>query len=219
MATKPVPLVNTDDIRKQRILKNATESPEYNALANYLMTRRAMPELNTSALLGDTRGRTEYPSGFGKSDVPSRGRISLNWRIPEDQATSTMTHEMTHAAHNEWGKQMFDISRRLRSNPETVTDDERRFYDAYDKIFGAAGPVKGVAGMVNSFAPGWGKSEARYRASNEEVLPFGVGNMQAFPGTYIAPPHVDTTAATEAVILNELATRAQLPAYNKLRGR
>lgn len=218
MATKSRLYPNDDNVRKQRILKNATDSPEYRALADYLMTRRAMPELNTVAPLGDTRGQMEYP-GWGTSDVPSRGRLSINWRIPEDRATSTLTHEMTHAAHRQWGEQMLDISRRLRSNPETVTDDERRFYDAYDKIFGTAGPVKGIAGMVNSFAPSWGKSEAGYRASNDEVLPFGVGNMQAFPGTYAAPPHVDASAATEAMILNELAVRASRPTYNKLRGR
>jgi hypothetical protein len=219
MATKPGSLVYTDDIRKQRILKNATDSPEYNALAEYLMSRRAMPEMDFSAALGDTRGRMEYPSGFGKSDVPSRGRLSLNWRIPEDRANSTISHEMTHAAHNEWGKQMFDISRKLRRNPETVTTEERQFYDAYQKIFGTANPNSGIAKLVEGISPSWGKSEARYRASNEEVLPFGVGNVQRIPGTYTAPAHIDTTAATEAMILNELATRAQLPVYNKLRGR
>jgi hypothetical protein len=217
MATKS--LVNTDDIRKQNILKNATDSPEYNALSEYMMSRRAMPEMDFNAALGDTRGRTEYPSGFGKSDVPSRGRLSLNWRIPEDRANSTLIHEMTHAAQNEWAKQMYDIFIKLRSNPETVTTEERQFYDAYQKTFGTVNPNSGIAKFVEGISPSWGKSEERYRASNEEVLPFGVGNMQRIPGTYTAPAHIDATAATEAMILNNLAYRAQLPAYNKLRGR
>ena len=213
-------LADFENRRKQRILKAATSSPEYTALADYLMSRRAMPEVQTRAPLGDdTKGEMEYPTGWGSTDVPSRGRLSLNWRLPEDNATATFSHEMTHAAHRQWGQQMLDISRRMRENPSTVTQEERQFYDAYGKVFGRANPDSGIANFVNRLAPEWGKSKADYRASNNEVLPFGVGNMQAIPGSYKAPAHIDATAATEAMILNELATRSNLPNYNKLRGR
>jgi len=207
----------TPDVRKQRILKAASESPEYQQLSNYLISRRAMPEMNMSAALGEgTNGEFAYPGLFVK-DVPDRGKLSINWRIPEDGATRTLTHEMTHAAHRQWGEQYLEISRKIRNAPDTVTPDERRLYDAYSKFYG-----DGAYGVdaLKALAPAWGKEEDAYRASNDEIRPFGVGNMQQQnTPTRSAPPHVDATAATEAMILNELATRVQAPNYNRMRTR
>ena len=208
MATTPW----TPDIRKQRILKNASDSPEYQALANYLMMRRAMPQLNTSAPLGDsTNGVFVTPGIFGDKDIPNRGLLELNWRNNENDSTRTMSHEMTHAAHRQWGNQYLEISRKLRSDPSSVTPDERRLYDAYDKIFGVEkGTNKGVGGLLSRLSPDWAKEEQDYRSTSEEFHPFGVGNVQTqSQATRQAPPHVDATAATEAMILNELATRVQ----------
>ena len=91
-----------------KILQAASDNPEYQAIANYLMSRRAMPDFNLDYMPGKY-GKFTSPGLFSSGKIPERGIVSFNesarqWD-PKSMAP-TASHEMTHAAEKQLIKQL-----------------------------------------------------------------------------------------------------------------
>lgn len=189
-----------------KILQEASNNPAYQSIANYLMSRRAMPDFNLGYMPG-TYGKFISPGLFSSSQIPERGIISFNessktWN-PSSMA-STATHEMTHAAEKQLIKQYYEINKK-----QSKTELEKQFLDNFQKIIGSSEPQ--ISNWIKKVSPDFAKKESDYRSTSKEGLSFGVENS-AYPDSESnrnAPPHVDPTIATVFNLLLEQAQRVQ----------
>jgi len=175
-------------------MKKAGAVPEYQQMMDYLMSRRAIPEMRTRWLGEAMGGMFQY-----NGDIPSRGRITTN----EGAGVNTLVHEVTHATERQMANQYFEDT---RSKNILFQPGSTQFSEAFNKIRFA--PEKEV--MANVMAPEWSKKYKDYRSTFGEATAFGVANSVA-PKTddfrQLAPAHVDATMATEFLILLDLAKR------------
>lgn len=190
-----------------KILQKASENPEYQTLANYLMSRRAMPQMQREYLGENTFGSFVTPGLFSSGNVPDRGILKLN-RFSEYQNPSdvvpTVSHEMTHAAERQMIRQYYEIkAKRDRSELET------QFMNNFQKIIGSSKPE--IANWLKSVAPEYAKQGEGYRSTSTEGLAFGLQNA-AYANTgsqRYAPEHIDPTIATSLMLLLDQAQRVQ----------
>lgn len=212
-----------------KLLKSVQGTPLYQQLADYLMARRAMPEIK-SGYLGEGVNGNFSRNTFAGGDLPRHGQITLSDRgLFQDMVDNThdsartLTHEMNHAADSQMSNHYYELKRKPNKTPE-----EERFVKAYDKL--VVGLVPNEKGeykygrreteLANRIAPEWTRENEKYRASGDELPAFGVGNS-AFPSKYAtgleSPPHLDSSLAQERSILLDAAMRAQRQA--KILGR
>ena len=185
-----------------KILQAASNNPAYQAIADYLMSRRAIPEMQ----VGGTQhyGSFSTPGLFSGNSVPDRGLIKITGsahHADPNLVAPTMTHESTHAAERQMIKQYYE----LKDKPNK-TDLEKQFLGNFQKIIGAQEPE--ITKWINKVAPGFNDS---YRTRSNEALAFGVENA-AFPNApsnYQAPAHVDPTIATQFQLLLDQAQKVQ----------
>jgi len=103
-----------------KILQKASDNPEYQTLANYLMSRRSMPQMQREFLGDNTFGSFVTPGLFSSGKVPDRGILKIN-RFSEYQdpntVVPTVTHEMTHAAERQLIKQYYEVkAKKIKMN-------------------------------------------------------------------------------------------------------
>ena len=190
-----------------KILQKASENPEYQTLANYLMSRRAMPQMQREYLGDNTFGSFVTPGLFSSGKVPDRGILKLNqfseYQNPSD-VVPTVSHEMTHAAERQMIRQYYEIkAKRDRSELET------QFMNNFQKIIGSSKPE--IANWLKSVAPEYAKQGEGYRSTSTEGLAFGLQNA-AYANTgsqRFAPEHIDPTIATSLMLLLDQAQRVQ----------
>jgi hypothetical protein len=186
------------------ILKLASENPDYQSIANYLMSRRAFPEIGYMAGPSKSYGTFTAPSLFGNPNIPERGRISLpintNTTNPQD-VVPTVLHELTHATQTQLYKQYNEIK-----NKKEKTDLDKQFMENFDKIMGAK-PTEQIA----KFSPEFAKNKVDYRSRGDEALSFALENAN-YPNQvsgWNVPANVDPTLATQIMLLLEQAQRTQ----------
>jgi hypothetical protein len=182
-----------------KILSGLQNSPEVLAIQDYLRRSGATVPISMGDLPASVAGRFSQisPSGaFEKSIVLDR---YLSARDPK-QASGTLAHELTHAA---------DIQLNTQFNESSNT----QFLDAYKKLvetpkhFGTP-KLDQRAASAAILAPTWAATNSDYRSTGEELPGFGIGNsILAGSSTDPSPPHVDSTMATEFMILLDLALR------------
>jgi hypothetical protein len=189
-----------------RALQLASENPEYQALANYLISRRSFPEIQYKPNFSQTYGSFTSPGLFGLP-MPERGILKIN---ADPQSTNpenvipTLTHEMTHATHRQLDKQYSELLQK-----KNKTDIEKQFMDNYEKIIGWREPE--IGNQLKQIAPEFREKKSNYRSSSREALAFGLENS-VFPENLFAskaPAHVDPTMATQLMLLLEQAQRVQ----------
>jgi hypothetical protein len=189
-----------------RVLQLASDNPEYQALSNYLMSRRAFPEIQYRPDFSGTYGSFSQP-GLFNSPVPNTGLVKLNANPESTGAqymTPTLTHELTHAAQRQ-----LDYQYRELQNKKNKSDLEKQFVDNYEKIIGYRTPE--ISNQIKQLAPQFLQDKGDYRASTGEALAFGLENS-AYPKNDFsskAPSHVDPTLATQLMLLLEQAQRVQ----------
>lgn len=181
------------------ILKKASENPEYQAIVNYLMSRRQMPEMTYGGNPKDF-GQFQYPSLF--SDVGSRGRLYMNPNAaganPADTAP-VLQHEMTHGAFQQLYNQVREIK-----NQKSKSELEKQFLDNFDKVFTKAPQ------QIQALNPEWAKKNNSYRSRTDEAMAFGVANASnPQKADWTAPSHIDPTLATQFMLLLDQAQRIQ----------
>ena len=160
------------------------------ALLNYLTLADKLPSFAYSNSLGpEING--EYK--------PSENAIYIASGNPVPEQRRTAVHELTHAADDAMYRQTKQAS--------------QQFADAYAKLIykygrGVAPSEFNATALAKRIAPAWQQENSSYRASNLEIPAFGVGNHSSpLPVANPAPSHIDATAATEFMILLDLAVR------------
>lgn len=182
----------------EKLKESAKSIPAYNNLVEYLTQQKAMPTIEKSYL---------SPGTNGQFNLDER-KLSLNREFETrdgftPKALQTLIHELTHATALPLAQQ-FAAQQREGNN----------FTDAYKKLmFGRQGSAYRYprTEMVDKMAPGWGPQKEAYRASQDELSAFALGNA-AGPiapqnNSNAAPAHIDPTLATEFEILLDLAKR------------
>jgi hypothetical protein len=199
-----------DKIRLMRQI--ASEQPQYQELADYLMARSAMPPVKEGYLPGDANAEYSRNTMFGR-ELPATGEVTINYGSNDP---NSLIHELTHAAHYQMGRQ-------YRQEGAKDAEAKQRFKDAYDRLLrtneqglvGFAAPtVFQTEAMASRLAPDWTKKNSRYRSSVSELPAFAMGNQ----GAKGAPAHVDPTLSTEFRVLLDMALRdAQANPYKTTR--
>lgn len=185
----------TDPI--QTLHAQGQKIPEYQQMMEYLMVRRQVPEMRTP--LNPYSG-TQGLFQFG-GDLQSRGRISIR----ADQDVNSLVHEITHATERQMMKQYVD--EKYGTNPITgfrTQVNKTQFTDAYEKL-----NAQTLMRLVN---PNWKEQAKEYRSTTPEARAFAMENAisPTVPDPITrGPAHVDSTLATEFLILLDLATRAE----------
>jgi hypothetical protein len=176
------------------LMKKAGEIPEYQQMMDYLMARRAVPEARTQWLGTGAGGLFQF-GGY----LPNRGRITVS----EGQETDTLVHEVTHAAERQMGQQYHEDKVAKRDFLGFIQPNSTQFTDAYDKI--------NVQQLMSTLSPDWTARASSYRSTTPEARAFAMENVTnpALDPTSItrAPAHIDSTLATEFLILLDLAKR------------
>lgn len=188
----------------QALLRKTAAAPEYGSLVDYLAARRMMPPINFSGLTG---GKFTH-NGVVGNELPATGVVTVGRFVDP----STVVHELTHAADRQMRLQYSE----LKNKRGSLTPEEKRFMDAYEKLvetpmsFTQRGELKRV-GMAAQLDPKWRDAEGSYRASQSELPAWGMASAVTPARTrdYGAPPHLDPTMASEFQILMDLARRAQ----------
>ena len=188
----------------------AGQNPVYNDILQYLMLRQSVPKVSEGVIGEDTYG--SFTPG------PEGGQVKLSWRMQDppsrNRALATLLHETTHAADRSMSDQALEAYQ--KSGWEELPPEDQQYLDAYNKLrygFEVRRDTKGKnprQDLVEALAQSWAAKEKDYRATDREISAFGVENM-AGPhsvSSWRAPDHVDATAATETMILLDLATKA-----------
>lgn len=206
-AKKPVRMESRDPAYD--LMELTGKRPEYRQMMDYLMARRAVPEVQLRYLGDSLHGVFEHPGAAVTSYKAAgpNGRIS----VADYQSQNTLIHETAHAAD----RQMAIQYSREKYHGESPTG-RTPFTDAYEKFIYQPDLYRDDPGKLPSqqlmklIAPTWTAAEADYRSTTNEARAFGIGNS-AVPAQADskAPPHVDATLATEFLILLDLATRSQ----------
>lgn len=192
--------------RTQRLLRETAEAgPQYGELVDYLSARRMMPPIGIKSL----GSRAVFISGG--ENVPKTGVVELGARAA---SPNTLVHELTHAAQRQMELQYFGLRRKSRS--DKLTQPEKQFVDAYEKLIYRSGEMLGAKPKATqretavSIAPKWVNEESDYRATGSELAAFGMGSALGRNFSYPAPLHIDPSYATEFSILLNLARRANV---------
>ena len=184
-----------------KILQAASNNPEYQAIANYLMSRRAMPNIQYGGK-PDVFGTFTPPSLFNQQY--RNGNLTINPNaasVPPQEVAPVMQHEMTHAAYN----QLFYQADALRKSKQPKTEAEQRFLDTFDKI------TKGVPEQIKTIDASYQEKNKGYRANTDESLAFALQNASnpTYKEGWNAPSHIDPTLATQLMILLDQAQNLQ----------
>jgi len=198
----------------QHLMQLASERPEYAALADYLMSRSAMPPVSFKYLPSGYMGLFTQRGFFGNSDIPYTGRVTLaadflNPNLSSTFAVPTLTHELTHAAKKEMVEQ---------TSQKDIADQQakQQFLDAYTKLSYDRNKRGRAAFAPNELAykldPTWTEKKEGYRASYDESPAWAMGAMANDNPYYDydpanPPAHLNSTLASEYQILLDLATR------------
>ncbi len=173
-----------------RLLAGASKQPETVRILDFLRSRNAVPNMETS-LPGDT-------TSYGRF-TPAYNLL----QISPSSVESDMLHELTHAAQ-------FALEGQFRKSKPN------QFTEAYTKLIGESAISAGqVDSMINRLDPKASKEMSKYRRQPIENQAFAVADSvfpeQKLPAIRQPGAHSNATLATEFMILLDLADRANKP--------
>jgi len=192
------------DAQMERILQAALATPEGTQLMHYLTKTESVPIMKMADLGDGVNGQYTVP-GFTdrryKGPTVELDRFAAATK--KDGGVGTLLHELTHAAESGITRQAMarrpdpqlrDAYSKMRFNLDAMHGDPNKY------------PSEAAA---QKMAPQWSKERQDYRAGATELHAFGVGNSASPKGASTkGPSHLDSTMATEFMILLDLATRA-----------
>jgi hypothetical protein len=170
----------------------ARKGEAYQALEKYLKSRDEMPSIKTSDRMPDDMYGMFTSDNLGIGS----GTVKISNKTPKAALASVLTHEVTHAADRQMTQQAIEQGMFGKSNQYT---------EAYKKLVGPES--RNRTELARTLKPEWADDNRYYRSSPKEIAAHGVG---AFAGPNLqtrAPRHVDATAATELMVLMDLAQR------------
>lgn len=193
------------------IIREAGKQPQYQEMADYLMQRRALPNIEQRYLGENVYGEFAIPAR-SRSPLPPAGVLRIHQNPTLLGGVNTLTHEITHAAERQIDKQYSE-----EKYPGGLVTGKNQFTDAWEKLtykpdaYREAPDKVPPQQLMNILAADWTKSQANYRSTTSEARAFGLGNSTT-PKNMMppenAPPHIDSTLATEFLILLDLAKRS-----------
>ena len=197
------------------LLKRAEDNPEFQTLHGFLKSRGAVPKLEAEFSSGN-RGSFNYkfdPQDVGTVKVGGTSGLedSQYFRGNDSaivQPRATLIHEMTHAADRQIGSLVGELV-----NKKSRTALEDQLIDAWDKTL----KVKSKGGkssfdsakIAEALDAKWFEGNKDYRTTRTELPAQAMGAVSGatnMPGQK-AKPHVDTTVATDFMVLLEMAQR------------
>lgn len=195
------------DVTATRILQQASDNPEYQAIANYLMSRRAFPQVGVAPMREGVYGSFTTPGFFSSGEVPARGLLNFNYNSKywnPKEMVPTAIHESTHAAEKQLLSQYYEIKKK-----QDKTDLDNQFLDNFQKIIGSS--KSEISDWINKVAPTFRKDEASYRTKGNEALAFGVEHsaQPQHEDSYKTPAHINPSIATAFMLLLDQAQRVQ----------
>lgn len=196
-------------LRVQDIIRGAEKDPSYLALQTYLQSRNAVPEVKVGYADGN-KAVFKTNSLLG-GDLPKNGQIEIgyNYAQPGPTATGRLTHETTHAADEAMSRQFNGRVQDMGGSWRNIPWNVNQFADAYRKMNLDPNNLKENPrqDLAAQFYPEWLKEQAKYRANRMELPAHALGNFAEGYADNPAPPHVDASAATDFMVLLELAQR------------
>jgi hypothetical protein len=181
----------------------AQRNPDYGDMLKYLEMRGARPEASFVPMRGD---RANYRAYFEAPDAEGRdpGSLGINrdYQYGDPRmVVPALIHETTHAA---------DRQMRTQYGERAPKSEARRMFEEAYKKFGREE-------MAKRLDPEWAKKYSGYRASERELPAQAMGNLVQYDPravnepveAYNTPTHLDPTMATEFLIMQDLARRAQ----------
>lgn len=195
------------------IIREAGQQPQYQEMMEYLHKRRAVPPVSQKFLGDNVYGEFAIPR-TANSPLGPAGAIRINMRPTLLGGVNTLTHEVTHAAERQIDNQYSE-----EKYPKGLGGSlgKNQFTDAWEKLTYAPNlrredPAKvPPQQLMELLAPKWRKDQEAYRSTTSEARAFAVGNSTT-PKNMMppenAPAHIDSTIATEFMILLDLARRS-----------
>lgn len=142
--------------------------------------------------------------------VATRNPQGTSFPSIQQERRDNLAHEMTHAAQKNLLEPVYAEIKRKLSSKEKVSDQERQFVEALDKIYFDSGSRKALTDRL--YSPGMDRAEDNYRTKKEELQAFGVGYMSR-PDDKMRReqsninPHLNPTMASEFDILMTMLNR------------
>lgn len=195
------------DAKISQLMGQAKDIPEYKQMMDYLMARRAVPEMISTKLPPGVKGEFSYDLWPG-GDLQPRGRITTDYSAGVD----TLLHEVQHAARRQMEQQYRENSDRfgLFGNSKATPFQEayeKLQYNRYGRTRDQADPI---TSLMKKISPDFVESDPGYRSSPSEAQAFGMGSAATGVRSITpAPDHIDTTLASEFLILLDLAMKDQ----------
>jgi hypothetical protein len=180
-------------------------------LISFLRNRDKLPETRTGYLAEGTSGVFERDTAFTPKNerIGPNGRIIIQAGMPPIFANATLTHELAHAADGQLTDQHFD-TRDLtdpRDSSRFMPKKGDQFNDAWQKLRLGRNNENRRAEFAAKLDPKWTAAKSDYRSTSNELAGWGAGSTVGAPGYGEAPPHINSTMATELAIMMELADR------------
>jgi hypothetical protein len=205
-ARQPVGMQSTASPPMSTLLQQASASPQFYDLFDYLRGRQMVPNLEYRGILDDPliRGRFSYDYQR-RNAAADPGVVELT----PNARPNTVVHELTHAAQRQLTKQYNELIKK-----DSLLPEEQQFVDGYQKLIFTPGEAYGrraysaQRATAEKIAPEWSKKQSDYRSTGGELAAFGMGSTVE-RNDYAAPLHVDPTYATEFSVLLDLAKRLQ----------
>lgn len=198
MADKSKPPMGAKSLFAADAMRTAASDPNYAALTQYLQSRGRMPSVDTAGYLGG-----------GADGEYQGGKITIRRGLPPAAATGVLTHELVHAADEAMSGQFFQRAGEMGVTSRNAPWGQNQFMDAYRKLYRDPSDLKSNPRLESAaaLAPDWAKNASAYRTGRNEIPAWAVGRFSGQDGMSNAAPHVDASAATDFMVLLDLAQR------------
>lgn len=192
----------------------ASTSPEFVSMLNYLQERGKAPEMSAVGLPVGTGGNYRIKDNSMRFNSGLFQQLNNDQRNRAQEFKNIAAHEMTHAVQQDYKTRYEEI----KNNKELQTPENLQWAQGYEKLienknidYGNKGAVP-LRELLKKLNPQWQNENFSYRSNDIEAPAWAVGLMQGPSRIFgssdmAAPPHIDSTLATEQAILLELARR------------
>lgn len=190
--------------RVDKLVDETSKLPDFQTLTGFLKKGDKMPPIVARLLEDGTRAAFNY-SPYLKEGT---GEISVNPSMVskakfDPGAPGTMVHEVAHAVD----RQIRSTAGDIESKPKRDwTDSEAQFYQAYQKLHTGDGKDRSKD-LARSLDAKWFNDSSKYRTSANELRGWAMGNSNRAIDDSRGGSHVDTTLASEFMILVDLASK------------
>jgi hypothetical protein len=186
-------------------------NPEvYSEIVNYLGKYGKIPEF-AREYLGGASGAFEYDPW--DLNGKTRGRILFDRRYGAIPQSSTVIHELTHAADRQLGFHYAALKEQGIQNQFTDAYEQFRTVPRRSLLDSSERKGMGVEEAIKKLSPNsWREDNKEYRTDPKEAIAYGVGNSATKTrDSYDTPLHLDPTLSTNFRILMDLANRFPIP--------